>query len=118
MKNLFLIMGCVLLVALSASCARDCKCTYFEDGKKVAVRSSSGEGIKYYDKTECKLGSQKEQEITVCKVNCYDEVGEQPSYYDYEDYEAYEKAYVAWEKALNDCLEMNTKKVKAKLECK
>jgi hypothetical protein len=111
MKKLFFIMGCVLLVALSTSCAKDCKCTYFEDGKKIAISSTAQQGAKYYDKAECEMQSEREYETTVCKVNCYNEVGPEPDYTNQE-------AYQAWREAINDCKTKKKKKVKAKVECK
>ena len=112
MKNLFLIIGCACLVALSVSCARDCKCTYFEDGKKIAIRSTSEEyGIKYYEKVDCELESTAEYKTTVCKVDCAKEAGPRPDYSDYE-------AYQAWQEKVDACRKLNEKEVKAKTECK
>ena len=112
MKNLFLIIGCACLVALSASCARDCKCTYFEDGKKVAIYSTSEEyGAKFYDKAECELESEAEHKTTVCKVNCEKEAGPRPDFNDFE-------AWQAWQDKVDACYKQNRKEVKAKMECK
>ena len=111
MKKLFLIMGCAILVALSASCARDCKCTYFEDGKKVAIESSAKQGYKVFDKADCELGSEAEHTTTVCKVNCAYEAGPEPDYSNYE-------AWLAWQEKVAACRKLNEKEVKAKTECK
>ena len=124
MRNLFLIMSCVLLVALSTSCAKDCQCTRFEDGEKVSITSSAAMDTKYFDEAYCEMLSEIEYKEDICKVNCYNEVGLSPKEKDYMkdgvvDYEAYGKAYEAWAKAILDCRESNTKKdVKVKVECK
>ena len=104
-------MGCALLVAFSASCAKDCKCTYFEDGKKVSIESSAKYGYKLFNKEDCELGSEAEHTTTVCKVNCEYEAGPRPDYNDFE-------AYMAWAEKVDACRKLNKKEVKAKTECK
>ena len=123
MRNLFLIMGCVLLVALSTSCAKKCQCTYFEDGKKVAIFAPDY-GEKYFDKADCEYNSEIEDVTDICKVNCENEVGRRPRQADYMkdgnvDWIAYGEAYQTWQKAIDACREANTKKdVKVKVDCK
>ena len=51
MKKLFLIMSVGVLVTFTASCAKKCNCTRYEDGKKIAVMASNE--TKYFDKSIC-----------------------------------------------------------------
>ena len=121
-------MGCAFLVVLSTSCAKDCKCTRSEDGKKVSIESSAVEGTKFFDKAGCENGS-REYKDNICTADCYKQAGVHPNYperylYDNEDayqkaVEAYYKAYEVWEKAFDDCVKANTKKdVTVKIDCK
>ena len=57
MKKLFLIMSVGVLVTFTASCAKKCNCTRYENGKKIAVMSDSE--TKYFDKSTCENFSVK-----------------------------------------------------------
>ena len=57
MKKLVLVLGVGVLVALGASCAKKCNCTYYEDGKKVAVYTDVE--TRYYEKSVCEDESEK-----------------------------------------------------------
>ena len=104
-------MGCVLLVTLSTSCAKDCQCTRFEDGEKISIFSSAKLGEKFFDKADCEMASEIEHKEDICKVNCRNEAGPEPDYSDYE-------AWQAWYEKVSACRKLNSKEVKAKTECK
>ena len=55
MKKLLLIVSCGVLVTLATSCAKECVCTRYEDGKKILLHSDSE--TKYYDKLACESNS-------------------------------------------------------------
>ena len=52
MRKLLLISGIVAVVLFATSCAQQCICTYYEDGKKISVTES--DNVKYFEKSVCK----------------------------------------------------------------
>ena len=52
-----LIVSCGILVTMATSCAKECRCTLYEDGKKIGFEQEKD--YKYYDKDACENRSLK-----------------------------------------------------------
>ena len=77
MKKSFLTLVSVAVIMLTNSCAKECACTRYEDGKKISI--TANDDVKYFEKAICKDNSVapyqgyssvvKDKEVTV-EIKC------------------------------------------------